>query len=264
MKSSLFSMRDILFAGGLAVTTAGPALAHDVWLTLAGDAAHRRALVNYGHPDDRPPAFADKVVDLVAITANGSVSLLKGIEQVDRNGVPVAQTKPFVDDGHALLAARYDNGFWIKTADGLYRNATRRLAPDAADSMWSVKFAKAVTGPDAPWQKELGQLLEIVPLSDPGKVKPGETLRLKVLFQGKPLAGAEVERGDGSTVVAEKDIPRFKTDADGIASVPLSKAGPYLLVIDHKVTPSATPDQANADLFNATLWFLVGGKRDRR
>ncbi|WP_163363670.1 DUF4198 domain-containing protein, partial [Enterobacter cloacae] len=78
---------------------------------------------------------------------------------------------------------------------------------------------------------------------------------LKVLFHGKPLAGAEVERGDGVTAVAEKDIPRFSTDADGVAAVPLVKAGPHLLVIDHKVTPSASPDQANADLYNATLWF---------
>lgn len=100
-----------------------------------------------------------------------------------------------------------------------------------------------------------------MPLSDPKKVKPGQTLRLKVLFEGKPLAGAEVERGDGFTVVTEKDIPRFKTDADGIASVPLVKTGPYLLVIDHRVSPSATPDQANADMYNATLWFTVDGKR---
>ena len=70
---------------------------------------------------------------------------------------------------------------------------------------------------------------------------------------GKPLAGGEVERGDGKTVVAEKDIPRFKTDAEGIAEVPIVNAGPQLLVIDHKVTPSGSPDQANTDMFNATL-----------
>ena len=82
-------------------------------------------------------------------------------------------------------------------------------------------------------------------------------MRLKVLFRGKPLAGAEVERGDGVTAVAEKDIPRFKTDAEGIASVPIVRAGPHLLVIDHKSTPSTTPDQATADLYNSTLWFFV-------
>jgi nickel transport protein len=123
--------------------------------------------------------------------------------------------------------------------------------------MWSVKFAKAITGPDAPFENVLGHVLEIVPLSDPAKVKSGQTLRLRVLFQGKPLAGVDVERGDGVTVVAEKDIPRFKTDADGIASVPIVKAGQHLLVIDYKASPSAVPEQANADMFSSTLWFNI-------
>jgi uncharacterized GH25 family protein len=253
-------MRPILllgFCAGVSVATGGSASAHDVWLTFTGEPSSRRAIVNYGHPDDRPPAFADKVVDLMAITAKGRTSLLKGLELKTEKGVTVVETKPFADDKHALLAARYDNGFWIKLADGTYRNATKRLVPDAPDSMWSVKFAKALTGADAPWDTVLGQGLEIVPLSDPAKATVGQTLRVKVLFQGTPLAGAEVERGDGVTVVAEKDIPRFTTDAEGVASVPLVRIGPHLLVIDHKVTPSASPDQANADLFNATLWFSV-------
>lgn len=258
MSSRRFFIRNAIAAIGLVPVLTGAASAHDVWLTIAGDAAHRRAIINYGHPDDRPPAFADKVVDLVAVAKSGSTSLLKGIELATKKGITVAQSKPFADDGHVLLAARYDNGFWIRTTDGLYRNATRRFAPDAAESMWSAKFAKALTGPDAPWDKVLGQTLEIVPLSDPVAAKPGQTLRVKVLFQGKPLAGADVERGDSVTVVAEKDIPRFATDAEGIASVPIVKAGAHLLVIDHKVSPSATPDQANADMFNATLWFSTG------
>lgn len=260
MSIGRFCIRNVVLPIVLMAATMGVASAHDVWLTIAGEAASRRAIVNYGHPDDRPPAFADKVVDIVAINSRGSVSLLKGIAQTTSNGVAVAQTKPFADDGHTLLAARYDNGFWVKSADGLYRNATRRLVPDAADSMWSVKFAKALTGPGAPWEKVLGHTLEIVPLSDPDKAKPGQTLRLKVLFQGKPLSGVDVERGDGVTVVAENDIPRFATDADGIASIPIVKAGQHLLVIDYRVSPSATPDQANADLFNATLWFRAGRK----
>lgn len=245
---------------GVLVGPVASASAHDVWLTVGGEPSGRRAIVNYGHPDDRPPAAADKIVDLIAVTATGRSSLLTGVEPKAEKGVIVVETKPFVDDTHTLLAARYDNGFWVKLPDGSYRNATRRLVPDAADSMWSVRFAKALTGAGSPWGAVLGQDLEIVPLSDPAKASVGETLRLKVLFHGKPLAGAEIERGDGVTVVAEKEIPRFTTDADGIAAVPLVKAGPHLLVIDHKVTPSASPDQANEDLYNATLWFSVSGR----
>ena len=80
---------------------------------------------------------------------------------------------------------------------------------------------------------------------------------MRVLFRGQPLAGAEVERGDGLTPVKEDELPRFKTDADGVATIPLPKAGPVLLAIDHRVAPSETPDLAAVDLYNATLWFAL-------
>ncbi len=250
-----------LLATGLVLGSTASASAHDVWLTFSGPASARRAIVNYGHPDDRPPAFADKVVDLFMITPKGRSSLLDGLAGASDNGIQIARTKPFDDAGHTLLAARYDNGFWVKTTDGLYRNATRRLVPDAAESFWSGKFAKAITGADAPWQEVLGHELELVPLTDPVKARPGEAFKVKVLFRGRPLAGAEVERGDGKTPAAEKDIPKFKTDADGVAAVTIVKPGPHLLVIDHRAAPSVTPDQATADLYNATLWFSVATRQ---
>ncbi len=250
-----------LLATGLVLGSTASASAHDVWLTFSGPASARCAIVNYGHPDDRPPAFADKVVDLFMITPKGRSSLLDGLAIASDKGIQIARTKPFDDAGHTLLAARYDNGFWVRTTDGLYRNATRRLVPDAAESFWSGKFAKAITGADAPWQEVLGHDLELVPLTDPAKARPGEALKVKVLFRGKPLAGAEVERGDGKTAVAEKDIPKFKTDAEGVAAVTIVKPGPHLLVIDHRAAPSVTPDQARADLYNATLWFSTAAKQ---
>ena len=131
------------------------------------------------------------------------------------------------------------------------------MAPNAIDSLWSAKFAKAVTGADAPWSTVIGHDLELVPLADPASVRPRENLRVRVLFRGQPLAGAEVERGDGLTPVKENELPRFKTDADGVATIPLPKGGPVLLAIDHRVAPSETPDLAAADLYNATLWFAV-------
>ncbi|MEH2495750.1 nickel transport protein [Bradyrhizobium sp. AZCC 1678] len=254
-------IRSALLLAAAALAPTNLASAHDVWLTFSGEATSRRVVVNYGHPDDRPPTMPDKILDLVVIAPAGASSLLSDLTPVQDHGVPVVVSRPFADSGNLLLAARYDNGFWIKMADGPYRNATRRLVPNAADSMWSGKFAKALTGPDAPWQKVIGHDLEIVPLSDPDLAKPGQTLRLKVLFHGKPLSGIDVERGDGMTAVADQDIPRFTTDADGIASIPVVKAGPHLLVVDHRVTPSETPDHADADLFNATFWFNTAATR---
>ncbi|HEY0789965.1 MAG TPA: DUF4198 domain-containing protein [Chthoniobacterales bacterium] len=52
------------------------------------------------------------------------------------------------------------------------------------------------------------QQLEIIPQSNPFKVKPGDKLAVNVVFGGAPLAGAGVEIGDGKTKMTEADIPR--------------------------------------------------------
>jgi nickel transport protein len=194
-----------------AMAVSGSVHAHDLWLTTEGGANARRVVVNYGHPRDRPPTAADKILDLVAITGDKRLSLMDGLVAGSFRGAPIVQSKTFPDGGRTLLAARYDNGYWVKIGDNLYRNASKRMAPNAIDSLWSAKFAKAVTGADAPWSTVIGHDLEIVPLADPATARPRENLRVRVLFRGQPLAGAEVERGDGLTPVKEDELPRSKT-----------------------------------------------------
>lgn len=244
-------VRSLSLAVCVAATPA--AKAHDLWLSRAGEGAGARVVVNYGHPGDRPPPLADKVLDIEAITRDGTISLIGKLTPAVVDGHFVLTA---ADAGRAeLLAARYDNGFWVQTADGSYRNSSKLMYPDARKGMWSVKFAKAVTGRDAPWDKVLGHELELVPLSDPAAVAPGQTLRVKVLFRGRPLAGVLVERGDGVTAMAEHDIPKFRSDATGIVAIPLVKAGPHLLAIDHEVKPAKLRQLADSDLYNATLAF---------
>jgi uncharacterized GH25 family protein len=247
-------LKCLLIVAGLAM--AAPASAHDLWLTFSGRAKATRAIVNYGHPGDRPPPLVDKVVDIAAYAADDKIDLLEGLASASNWGTFVVQSRTFADNGHMLLAARYDNGMWVKRPDGTFRNAGKRLVADAVDSMWSLKFAKTLTGPGAPFDRVLGHTLELVPLSDPAAAKAGGSLRVRVLFKGQPLAAADVIRGDGVTHVADNEIAKFSTDKEGVASVPIVKGGPHLLVIDHK-TPSATPDQAATDLYNATLWFVA-------
>jgi nickel transport protein len=170
-------------------------------------------------------------------------------------GHPVLASAP-IALASALLVAEYDNGYFVKTANG-YRNTSKRVLPGAPDSLWSIKFAKTLLGPAAPWDRVIGQDLELVPEANPVAVTPGGRLRVRVIFHGQPLANAEIERTDGITPMPQQDIPVFQTDSNGVADIVIERPGPQLLAIDHVVQPSATPELADKDLYNATLFFIV-------
>jgi nickel transport protein len=253
-------MKKVFALVAVLAASLGAAQAHDVWITIDGPSGERRAIVNYGHPQDRPPALADKIVGFTAFTGKERLSLAEGLAHTHAGSAIVVASKTFDDAGHALVAASYDNGYWVKAPSGAYYNATRRSVPDAVDSLWSGKFAKAVTGTGSPWATAIGTPLELVPLADPAAQKPGDSLPVRVLFKGQPLAEVAVERTDGVTLIKEEDIPKFTTDKDGVAQIPLANAGLHLLAVDYKVSPSETPALAQTDLYNATLSFVVSEK----
>jgi len=235
---------------------------HDIWITTMQDKLGTMyAIVHHGHPGDRKTPDADKLFEFNML-ADGQAtrSLLPGLKSRSQGGIPVLITEPVViESGFALLAARYDNGYWVKIQNG-YRNTSKLQVPSAEDSLLSIKFAKALvsTKPAArhTYGIVIGHRLEIVPLSDPFVAQPEDVLKVRVHFDGKPLPGVGVEAGDGVTPMDEKDIPRYQTDAEGIAAVKIAKAGPQLLVVDY-ILSSIHPDLVNRELYNATLSFVV-------
>ena len=86
-------------------------------------------------------------------------------------------------------------------------------------------------GPRA-FAKSAGIRLEFVPLNDPGHVRAGDTLHVKILGNGKPVAGIGVESGNAvDSTVASAAIARtsLSADANGVVHVPLTNAGPVML-----------------------------------
>lgn len=222
--------------------------AHDLWLTPGtGESLH----VHYGHPDEPSLPSAAKLVSLTAIGRDGSRALTA---TPAADGSPVLSA-PLRQPEAQLVAASYDNGYWVRLGDGSYRNASRRLVPEGAKSQWSMKFAKAVLGAEAPYDRVVGHALEIVPLENPGAAKGA--IRVRVLFEGRPVVGGLVTVADGAKVEREADLARARTDTEGVATVPLKQAGPQILSVGRKVTPSATPDLAETDAYAATLSFTV-------
>ena len=79
--------------------------------------------------------------------------------------------------------------------------------------------------------KPLGFPIEIIPKVNPYELKLGDNLEVTVLFRGKPLSGAELAwsyPGKGEKFAGSK-----RTNSLGMALIPLSKPGPYVIRLTH-------------------------------
>jgi uncharacterized GH25 family protein len=237
--------------------------AHDVWITTeAASIGKIRAVIHHGHPGDRKVPDPDKVIELLLYRPDRPPeSVLKNLASLPAAQPPVLKTAPIkmsTDGGCLIIAARYDNGYWVKTAEG-HRNTSLRQVPTGEDSLFSMKFAKTLVQAGADLseacQQRIGHRLELVPSELTGPEEERRVL-IQVYFDGKPLPHADVESTDGLTPVEEDAIPRYKTDAQGRVVIPLSRRGPYLFVVDHW-EPSVHPELASRELYNATLSIAV-------
>lgn len=84
---------------------------------------------------------------------------------------------------------------------------------------------------DDTFKQVLGLKLEIVPQVHPYSLKPGDSLAVLILFDGKPLKGVRLfahHRKDGKT-----ETQALTTSDAGLATLKLPQAGPYLVRLVH-------------------------------
>jgi uncharacterized GH25 family protein len=232
------------------------ASAHDLWIVATSEGPLLRAEMNFGDPGKRDPLILQRLLDLNLVTATGTVLMREGnLEPRQVGERPVLLSEPFMAPATpAVLTARYDNGYWVKTPGGM-RNTSKRLYPAATESLWSSKMAKTLLGPGAN-HIVVGHDLELLAVDDPFTLKAGQALRISVLLHGMPLTNAEVRVEDGITLVPDKDVAAYRTGADGIASVPIERRGAYVLAVEYR-TEGRDPELAASDQYDATLAFWL-------
>jgi len=240
---------------GMSVAGLAPPLAaHDLWLTSAPHGNQLVATLFFGETNRRDLPVVQRLAYVDVIEDGRTQSLRNGTftEQKPDNSLLTPQfDRPA---SNAVLAASYDNGYWLNTPDGS-RNVSRRLIPQGTNTRWVAKFAKTLMGPGA-YTRVLGQELELVALEDPFALAAGKTLRVRVQLRGKPVTDAKVRILDGVTVMDPKDATFVPTDGTGIAAVPMNRRGLYVLAVEY-VTPAVSPGLADRDEFNSTLSFTL-------
>ena len=124
-----------------------------------------------------------------------------------------------------------------------------------------AKGKRASTSVDATYAQRVGQRLEVMPLNDPLKLQLGDALRVKVLFDDQPLAGALVKawhKQAGQTLTI-----RTTTSPQGVVTFNLPYAGGWMVSVVHMVPATGVPD-IDWDSFWGNLTFslpLAAGPR---
>jgi hypothetical protein len=231
-----------------------PAQAHGIWFAQRGK---QLALV-YGVGGDD--------LDMVK-----RLPKVKSVQGYDADWKPVAATLqpaglvPIVNSEAPITAvtAVLDNGIWSKDKNGDYHQMGLDQMPDAVVSEHTYKYAVHLVGLsdrpanfkgtiDARIPVMPDQRLQIIPVDGviPGDM--GKPMTVKVLFDGKPMAGIEVD----SDFVNDPDQKGAKTDANGLVTITVRNQGLNVVTATYRA-PGSEPKLYKEEEHFATLSFKL-------
>ena len=210
------------------------AFGHDLWIEPEGDAL----VLRYGHRGGALLAI-DRAKLKWLRCADGKGSVKDVLAQA-----AFAPKEVRVTASCTALSGYYHGGFYSLTPDG-EKNVPKNEVPDVVKAWESREYAKWVDAKRAATLVQ-GDALELLPASDLSLARAGDKLTWRVLFEGKPIAGAIVSIGHK---------PIGETDSAGEVRVKLRGAG--LQVLDASYRRKVQTTQADEEVFQASLAFPV-------
>lgn len=147
------------------------------------------------------------------------------------------------------------NGKWEPVREKEGAPAGARVAEAQSITRSDVYVSKGPASDKALAPSSTG--LEIIPLSHPNRLDAGGKLPVRLLFDGKPLAGVAISL-HGPELPDDEDAKALSvtTDAEGKASFDLARDGAFVLLARHRVEAAAGPVAVRSH--SATLTFAVG------
>lgn len=232
--------------------TVVPAGAHMLWLNPADCFPAVGSTVDigigWGHefPANRvhQEVKDDRIADIQALDPDGkAVALVKAA--VDRYQLKIEKAGAYV------VTARIKPGFFTMTPKGRQWGNKKEVADAAKCTNFHIE-AKTVliAGKGVNGQKQAaGRTVEVIPVSDLNNLKSGASVDMQALYQGAPLAEADVkavyagfkekahDHGDAAKGKGhgEHHYPvETKTNAQGVASISLDRPGHWLVIVSHR------------------------------
>jgi hypothetical protein len=251
-----------------------PVLAHDLWLLppVTAPVPGKVVVVSASSGSEFPKsehapdtsAFVRRVVvqpdgtrsEAEAAGKEGDVGLLRFTPEKPGLTIVAVETRPRL----IMLEADKFNAYLV--SDGLPHIYALRVREKTLDQPGKERYSKSPKlllriGEGGPGDatRVVGLPLEIVPMRDPFALKIGDTLPVRVLFKGEPLAGANLgwaHPGDG-----ESPAGTVRTNGRGEALIPIARTGLMTIRLTYMTRPKAA--EYEWESFWTTLTWVVPG-----
>ncbi len=252
--------------------------AHDFWLAASRWHAEPGASVtvtaNVGERFPVPTAYTDpsriEAIELVGPSRRGrlsplfrregdSLALTLDLPKAAATYMVVMVVKPrFIE----IPAPDFTTYLTHEGLDWVIAERQRRGESGAPGRERYARYAKLLVragdGPGEHVTRPLGLPAELVPLTDPTRLRRGDVLAVRLLADGQPVRGALVGAIDAGSTGAPDDWPlRARTDAEGLVRFRLEAPGPWLVRSVHMVRREGEsgPEAADWASFWASLAF---------
>jgi len=261
-------MRRLIAACTFAV--AAPLLAHDFWIEPTtfrpevGSLVGLGLRVGQGFRGDPVPRMSDKIVKFVLVSPSGAEKPVEGVSGRDPAGVARVPEAGFLVVGYRSSPSRIDlpaEKFeqYLKE-EGLEKvSVVRARRGDSGKPSKEIYSRCAKTLLDAGgagtagFDRVLGLRLELVAEKSPKTVASPAVIPVRLLYEGKPLAGALV-------FALNRDDPEkrlsARSDGSGRVRFDLPRSGVWLVKAVHMI-PAPAESGADWESLWASLTFEV-------
>lgn len=220
--------------------------AHGVWVAERwGELG-----VIYGHGAGDDPYDPTRIAEIHAIAEDGQ-AVAVDVE----NRATHALLKPAAEP--AVVAINFDNGYWTEQNSGDWVNQPKDEVEDAKAAGHYIKNSISLLHVHGDLPALPPQTLQILPLENPIGHKAGDEIRVKVLFEGEPLAGATIT----PDYIGHDSVKSEPTDANGEATIALATDGLNVLAVNHSL-PLENDPKADKVAYTATLSFVAAEHSD--
>lgn len=229
------------------VTAGSPVVAHDYWLAPAnyrpgvGDKFDVRLLVGDKFVSEierslqKPRTVSFRLIDKDGQSRDLLRSGLKDQKPVAQLSLPGQGTFMLaMQRDWAVIELKAKEFHEYLEHEGLQRVIQLRKVAGTSDKPAKERYRRYLKSfvrgdgvASSTWRRRLGHKLEILPLEDPSGVVSGDSLSLRVLFQSKPLAAAQVSAfgRQGKKVT----VHTARTDSKGRVSLKIDHPGEWVV-----------------------------------